>query len=95
MKQVFIKEKLCGGDNSVKILRVISKFELDLYLMMCYPSESFNEIDKLLVRNQKCDNANGDANNDADGDIITMCRPYFTGDTKTINAQGIFPASLP
>ena len=42
-----------------------------------------NEIDaplqKLSIRNQKCDNTHNDY-----GNMIPMCRPYFAGDTKSL-----------
>ena len=54
--------------------------------MMLYPSEHLNEIDaslqKLLIGNQKCHTAdNDDDANNAEEDMIRMCRPRFTGDT--------------
>ena len=38
------------GHSSVKILRMISKFELEMYSMMHYPSLTLNEIDALLQK---------------------------------------------
>ena len=57
-----------NGHNLVKILRMTSIFELDLYLMMLYLSQSFNVIDaslqKVSMRNQECD----------DDRVLTMLR---------------------
>ena len=67
--------------NSVKILQMISKFDLDPYFKMLYPSVTLNEIDaslkKLSIKNQKCD-----AIANEDGDIVPMCLPCFAGDIR-------------
>ena len=48
-----------------------------------------NEIDaalsKLSIRNQKCDNGDDNDTDDADEDIIPICRPCFTGDTINLS----------
>ena len=49
-----------------------------------------NEIDaslqKVSIRNQKCGNADDDEDtaDDADGDMIPMCRQCFADDTKHV-----------
>ena len=55
---------------------MIFKFELDLYLTIIDAS-----FQKLMIGNQKCDNADGD---DAEGDMIPMCLQFFSGDTITL-----------
>ena len=62
------------GHYSVKIVRMISKYKYDQYFMMLL--SSFNYLQKLFFRNQKCDPVD-----DADGVIIPTCRPLFAGDT--------------
>ena len=59
------------GHYSVKILRMTSLLELDLYLKML-----FNEVDASLQKLSICDNADAAA-----GDTIPMCQPCFAGDT--------------
>ena len=82
--------KYTKGHSSVKILLVTSKCELDLYLWYITLLFTFNEIDvslqKLSIGNKKCDNANDDDDDadDDDGDMIPMCRPCLTGDTKSV-----------
>ena len=40
-------------------------------------------IQKLLVENQTCDNMDDDEDADDEGDMISMWRPCFAGDTKS------------
>ena len=46
--------------------------------MMLGPSISLNEIDASLqvyIGNQKCDNVDDGGADDADGDMVPVCRP--------------------
>ena len=56
------------GHNSVNILRMTPKSELDLYFMMLYLSVNFEWNlcipSKLSIGNQKCDNADAAADED-------------------------------
>ena len=57
---------------------------------MLYSSVNCNEFDsylqKLLIRNQKCDNMDNNVN--ANRDMIPMSQPCFTGDTIRDNVDG-------
>ena len=75
LKPQFIqKSKSKKSHNSGKMLRMTSKFKLDLYLMMLYPSVNVEwnwcTPQKLLIRNQKRDTPE---DKDADRDMILMC----------------------
>ena len=65
--------------NSVKILKMISKFKLDMYFTMLYPSVNFDaSLQKLLIVNPKC----ATADIDTEVDMIPMCLPFFPGNIK-------------
>ena len=53
--------------------------------MVHYPYEIDVSLQKLSIRNKKCDNANDDDDDaDDDGYLIPMCRPCLAGDTKSV-----------